>query len=96
LIDKKTFYSLDEVCKCDFVVPTVPIRNFEETIIRIKDLISAESVLFEVCSIKVYPEKILKKHFSKYRHTRYYLPFQKRVCIAKVQKPVLWKILSDV
>ncbi|MBP9759219.1 prephenate dehydrogenase/arogenate dehydrogenase family protein [Candidatus Dojkabacteria bacterium] len=63
-IDNKRFYSMDEICSCDFIIPCSPISKFEDTIHSIVDLIKPNTILFEVCSVKVFPNQILKKYTS--------------------------------
>jgi prephenate dehydrogenase len=63
--NKNKFFSLDDVCNCDLIIPCVPISAFEQTITEIANLISSSSLLIEVCSVKVHPAKILAKYNSK-------------------------------
>lgn len=63
-VDNKVFFELREVCKCDILIPSVPINKFEEVIKNIKPLVSDHTLLLEVCSIKTYPKNILEKYWK--------------------------------
>jgi prephenate dehydrogenase len=58
-IDNKKFFSLDEVCQCDFLIPSVPISVFEEQVEKIKDLVGENTMVVDVCSVKMHPRDIL-------------------------------------
>tara|TARA_Y100000310_G_scaffold345853_1_gene471437 strand:+ start:20746 stop:21474 length:729 start_codon:yes stop_codon:yes gene_type:complete len=53
--------SLEEVCKKDAIIPCVPISEFEATLNKIKGLLKENSLVIDVCSVKEYPAKIMKK-----------------------------------
>lgn len=53
--------SLEQVCQCDVVIPSVPISTFESMIQRIAPLLS-DNVVLDVCSVKEYPVEIMLKH----------------------------------
>lgn len=57
--------SLEEVCKKDIVIPSVPISKFKNTINKIKKLLGKNSLVADVCSVKEYPVKIMKKILPK-------------------------------
>lgn len=63
--NKSKFFDLVEVCKCNLVIPCVPISTFEKVISDIVPLIPPTSLLIEVCSVKVHPVKILSKYSAK-------------------------------
>ena len=51
------FLSLEEVAKQDIVVPCVPISRIRELFEQIKPMLSAESTVLDIASVKVYPAK---------------------------------------
>ena len=53
--------SIEEVCSKDVVIPSVPISKFEETLNGIKGVIKDDSLVIDVCSVKEYPVKLMKK-----------------------------------
>jgi prephenate dehydrogenase len=57
--------TLKEVCKKDIVIPCVPISRFETTIKKIRSLISHNSIIIDICSVKEYPVKVMKKNLPK-------------------------------
>lgn len=61
-INNKKFYSLKETCTSSFVIPCPPISAFQETIESIINYLGANTILIEICSVKVFPNKILKKY----------------------------------
>lgn len=64
-VDNMVFFELHEVCKCDILIPSVPINKFEEVIKRIKPLVSDNNtLLLDICSIKTYPKSILEKYWK--------------------------------
>ncbi|MDP6139494.1 MAG: prephenate dehydrogenase/arogenate dehydrogenase family protein, partial [Candidatus Woesearchaeota archaeon] len=44
--------SLEEVCKKDIVIPSVPISKFKATLKKIKNLLKNDSLVVDVCSVK--------------------------------------------
>jgi len=59
--DNKLFYLLSEVCKSDIVIPCMPISKFEEVLKKIKPLLSENTTIMDVCSVKSYPVKWMKQ-----------------------------------
>lgn len=53
---------LEQTCKADIVFPCVPIACFEEQMERIVPLLWKQSIIWEVCTVKVFPLNILKKY----------------------------------
>ena len=53
--------SLQEVCKKDIIIPCVPISKFEATLNKIKNLLKDDALVIDVCSVKEYPVKVMKK-----------------------------------
>lgn len=61
-IDNDKFFSFEEVCKCDFLIPSVPIKAFEETVKNAVPHLHENTILIDVCSIKVWPKQVLEKY----------------------------------
>jgi prephenate dehydrogenase len=62
-VDNANFFSWEDTCKADILIPSVPISHFEDYIERIaKTIGSSQKILMDVCSIKVYPQAVMKKH----------------------------------
>ncbi|MFZ2555839.1 MAG: prephenate dehydrogenase/arogenate dehydrogenase family protein [Minisyncoccia bacterium] len=58
--DGKTFFSLEEVCKSDILVLTVPISAFEEVVKNIAPLIGANTIVCDVATVKKHTIAILR------------------------------------
>lgn len=56
------FTSLEDVCRADVIIPCVPISAFEEVIKTISPKIKAGALVIDVCSVKVYPVKVMTEH----------------------------------
>jgi prephenate dehydrogenase len=63
-IDNQLFFSLEEVCNCDIIIPSVPISAFEETIIKIKDLVKPTAIIIDICSVKIHPKNVMLTHLN--------------------------------
>ncbi|CAN5324034.1 prephenate dehydrogenase/arogenate dehydrogenase family protein [soil metagenome] len=50
---------------CNVIIIAVPISNFEEAILEIKDFIKPKTLVLDVCSVKIHPIEIMKKHLLK-------------------------------
>jgi len=59
--DRKVFFSLEEVCKSDFLIVCVPIAAFKETIENIKDLLGENTIVCDVSTVKVHTVSILRQ-----------------------------------
>lgn len=53
---------LEETCQCDAVFLTVPIRAYEELIMRIAPLLSKTSIVCDVATVKVHTTSLLRTH----------------------------------
>jgi prephenate dehydrogenase len=62
--DNINFFSLNEVCSCDIIIPCVPISEFEKVVKTIASLLKPGSLIIDVCSVKVHPEKVLLENIS--------------------------------
>ncbi|GAB4286633.1 MAG: prephenate dehydrogenase [Candidatus Dojkabacteria bacterium] len=58
-IDNKLFFSFEEVCSCDYIIPSVPISAFEETIEKMLPIMNVNAKVIDVCSIKMHPKKVM-------------------------------------
>ena len=59
------FVKLNEIISADIVIPCVPISEFKKVILQIAPLLTNVAVVMDVCSIKVLPARIMKKHLPK-------------------------------
>ena len=53
--------ALETVCRQKIVIPTVPISVFKDTLRRIAPLLSPESLVIDVCSVKEQPVKWMEE-----------------------------------
>lgn len=60
--DGETFFALEEVAQCDAVILAVPIRAFEETLVRIIPLTRSDTMIVDVATVKEHTENLLKKY----------------------------------
>jgi prephenate dehydrogenase len=63
-VDQKLVFELDEVCQCDLVIPAVPVKYFEDCIKDISSKIRRDSVVMDVCSVKVHPKEVMLKNLA--------------------------------
>lgn len=63
-IDNRKFFSLEDVCNSDIVIPCVPISKFEEVIKLINPILKPSALLIEICSVKTYPVNIMLKNLN--------------------------------
>lgn len=54
--------SLEEVCACDYVVPTIPLGAYDTVLSEVARHIGVQSVIVDICSVKVKPVEFIKKH----------------------------------
>ncbi len=63
--DAETFFSLSDVAQCDLVIPCVPISAFDATLRKIKGLLRSDTVVVDICSVKVKTTAAMRKILSK-------------------------------
>jgi prephenate dehydrogenase len=51
--------SLEEALKKDTIFIAVPIRDFEDLVVDISSKIQVEKTIIDVCSVKVFPKKVM-------------------------------------
>jgi prephenate dehydrogenase len=56
------FTSLEEVCSKGSIILSLPISRMESILKQIKDLIKKDTLVIDVCSVKVYPLELMKKN----------------------------------
>lgn len=54
----------DSLKNCDLVILAVPINAILEVVLEIKDKIDKNTVVMDVCSVKVKPARIMKKYLK--------------------------------
>lgn len=59
--DGALFFELSEVAKCDAVILCVPIHAFEATVEKLLPLISWQTVLVDVCTVKLHTMEVLQR-----------------------------------
>ncbi len=60
-IDGKTFFSLEDTCRVDVLIPCVPISAFEDTLSRIRPFVTKQTIVVDVSTVKVHTLGLLKK-----------------------------------
>lgn len=53
--------SLEEVGKCDCVIPSIPMEAYEATLSKLKPHLSPKTVIIDVCSVKEEPVEIIQR-----------------------------------
>lgn len=61
-IDSLKFFDLEEVTSSEILIPCVPIAAFEEFIVKIKNKLLSDTLIMDVCSIKLHPKTVLLEH----------------------------------
>ena len=62
--DRKRYSSLESICKLDIIIPAVPISAYEGQIKSIKHFVTKSTLIVDVCSVNIYPSKILKENLD--------------------------------
>lgn len=52
--------SLDEVAKCDFLIPAIPLDTYEVTLRSLKPILNNKTIIVDVCSVKEEPIRIIR------------------------------------
>ncbi|MEK7509466.1 MAG: prephenate dehydrogenase/arogenate dehydrogenase family protein [Patescibacteria group bacterium] len=60
--DGKTFFPLEEVCKADILILSVPISALEEVVKNIKPLLGENTVVCDVATVKKHTVAILREN----------------------------------
>jgi len=60
--------SLEEVCKKDIIILSMPISSLENVLADIKDYVREDSVVMDVCSVKEIPCNLMKKYLPSSVH----------------------------
>ena len=55
--------TLEEVCDVDMLFPIVPIRAIESCCNEIKELVRDDTIIVDVCSVKVHPADVMQQTF---------------------------------
>jgi prephenate dehydrogenase len=55
------FVNMNSISSADLVIPCVPISSFTEVIKEISPLIKPNSLVMDVCSVKVHPAQVMEK-----------------------------------
>lgn len=60
--DGKTFFPIEDVCKADILILSVPISAFEEVVKNIKSILGENTIVCDVATVKKYTVSILREH----------------------------------
>lgn len=63
--ERLSFVSLGEIVSADLVVPCIPISAFKGIILKIAPILKDSAVVMDVCSVKILPVQIMRKHLPK-------------------------------
>jgi prephenate dehydrogenase len=66
--DSNTFHSLEDTCKSDVLVLTVPISAFEEQLGKVLPHLGAHTVVVDIATVKMHTTNILKRHADMLRY----------------------------
>lgn len=66
--DSEAILGIEEVQRCDAIIPAVPLSKFEVVIEQIKPLIKPGTMVIDVCTTSCYPAEIMQKHFPQHVH----------------------------
>ena len=62
--DGVNFTSLKNVIQSETIFLCVPIRKLKDVVVSIRDGINPKATIIDVCSVKLYPKKIMEKYLS--------------------------------
>ena len=62
----KRVMSFKHVVSSDLIIPAVPIRSLPEVLSKIADHIHQESIVMDVCSVNVFPARLMKEFLPKH------------------------------
>ena len=51
--------------QCPVVIPCVPISKFESVVKKISPMLKPKTLVIDVCTVKIHPVKVMKKHLPK-------------------------------
>jgi len=57
--------SLEEICRKDIIIISVPVSSFEDVLSEIKDLVKKEAILIDVCAVKEYTCTLMEKYMHR-------------------------------
>jgi prephenate dehydrogenase len=66
-IDNETFFTFEEVCHCDVVILCGAIREYEEQIKAVAELVLPETIIVDVATVKKHTSQLFRKHFNGHR-----------------------------
>ena len=58
--------SIENVAKCDLIIPAVPIRSMVTVLKNLAKMIGQTTIVMDVCSVKSYPVKWMKETLPKH------------------------------
>lgn len=66
--EKTTDNSLAEAATCDVVVLAIPLGQYQSLLSKLKPILPKETLLIDVCSVKVLPERLIEKHLGNHEN----------------------------
>lgn len=60
-----SFVDFSKIALADLVIPCVPISAFKKIIIKIAPILKDSAIVMDVCSVKILPVQIMRKHLPK-------------------------------
>lgn len=59
-----TVKPFESISDCELIFLAVPISGLEETLRKLAPLVNANHVVIDLCSVKVYPVELMKRHLK--------------------------------
>ncbi|HPO50086.1 MAG TPA: prephenate dehydrogenase/arogenate dehydrogenase family protein, partial [Spirochaetota bacterium] len=59
------FSSIEETCSKDIIILSTPVQYLEDCLLKIRDLIKKDALVFDVCSVKIKPVELMLKYLPK-------------------------------
>lgn len=56
--------TLEDVAQSDFVIPAIPLHSYETVLTQLAPLLNKESVVVDICSVKVKPQQLLAEYLG--------------------------------
>lgn len=66
LAPRVSIVSLGEAALADVIILAVPLRSYEAVLPPLAELISKDSLLVDVCSVKIKPEELIKRYLPRH------------------------------
>ena len=67
-VDGHTFFSFEDACASDLVILAIPVSAFDEVVERAVPVVGANTVLIDICTVKICTAKTLKRFRNKIKY----------------------------